>query len=221
MISRLILGIKNFSQLSSIFDHINYVNNRHISKLLDFFVIRRVGVCFCNNLIHYLSSNVQNLGLNEINTLVKNVLFTNYSLNSSVLNNILFSLIEKYRLDLILSLNTFYHLLLLDSCCFLSSDKCVEFLNNFRLSSDATEQLNLLYILNAIQFFRPDVSSFYTPQMTNYVKYLKLQSPKILLRSGLYGETDDIIQVKKIMDKLNVEYVSGITGTKDNQIKCT
>ncbi|BAM38928.1 Conserved hypothetical protein [Theileria orientalis strain Shintoku] len=219
MISRLNLGIKNLSQLTHIFDHINYLNNKHISKLLDFFVLRRIDGRFCNNIIHYLSFNVQNLGLSEINSLVKNVLFTKYTLNSTILNNILFSLVEKYKLSRILSLNTFYHLLLFDSCCYISSDKCMEFLDNFRLSCDSIEQLNLLYVFNGIQFFRPDISSLYTPQLTNYVKYLKLLSPKILLRSGLYGETDDVSEVKRIMDKLNVEYVSGITGIKDGQIK--
>ncbi|UVC54074.1 hypothetical protein MACJ_003404 [Theileria orientalis] len=219
MFSRLIVGIKNFSKLSSIFDHIDYVNNRHISKLLDFFIIRRIDVRFCNNVIHYLCSNVQNLGLNEINSLVKNVLFTNYTLNSCVLNDILSILIEKYRFDQILSLDIFYHLLLLDSRCCMPSNKCVEFLHNFRLSSDCVEQLNLLNVFSVIQFFRTDITSSYTPQQANYVKYLKLLSPKILLRSGLYGETDDIIHVKKIMDKLNVEYVSGITGIKYLQIK--
>nr|PVC53509.1 tRNA delta (2)-isopentenylpyrophosphate transferase [Theileria orientalis] len=94
----------------------------------------------------------------------------------------------------------------------------MEFLDNFRLSCDSIEQLNLLYVFNGIQFFRPDISSLYTPQLTNYVKYLKLLSPKILLRSGLYGETDDVSEVKRIMDKLNVEYVSGITGHLYNPI---
>uniref|UniRef100_A0A3B0N0U7 Uncharacterized protein n=1 Tax=Theileria annulata TaxID=5874 RepID=A0A3B0N0U7_THEAN len=214
MIRRFYIATRNINLLSSLHDSLNHINNVHLSKLINEHEKNGLSLGSSRNLIYYLSQSTHKLRLNELNSLVKGMLYTKYKTESNFFNRILSILSKNYQEDPFLSVDTFYYLLLLNHKDKISTYGCVEFLDNFRLSADVYVQLKLINVFYAIEFYHSYLQEHFTTEIENFVKYLKLISPKLKLKCGIKEESKEITQVKSTMDSLNVEYFSGITGIK-------
>eukprot|EP00375_Theileria_parva_P003289 XP_765970.1 hypothetical protein [Theileria parva strain Muguga] len=211
MIGRFHIATKNINLLSSLQDSVTCINKVHLSKLLNLHENNVINPSDYRNLIYYLSQAPDKLRLNEVNTLVKGMLYTKYKPDSYFFDKIMSNLGRNYQENPLLSVDTFYYLLLLNHED-VSPDECVEFLDNFRISADLYVQLKLLNVFYAIQFYHSHIQESYTPEIENFVKYLRLISPKLKLKCGIKEESKEIKQVKSTMDSLNLEYFSAITG---------
>ncbi|AFZ80124.1 hypothetical protein BEWA_029750 [Theileria equi strain WA] len=107
-----------------------------------------------------------------------------------------------------------------------SFSKCLPILDGNRTTTDPNHQLKLLDIAYTIACFYPELQKLYTPQLSNYFEYLKLVAPEIRLQCLHHPESQEVLDIKNVLEHLKINFSSAITGLfvyefNDQQVICT